>query len=75
MLCLLMQNQLLSIDAELEEDRFKGLEMTELNDTEKCTSQVLRNSSKLDWNSRCPARQPEGTKSVKYICEPFSSSG
>ena len=36
-----MQNHLLSIDAELEKDRFKGLEMRERNDTEKFTSQVL----------------------------------
>ena len=35
-----MQNKLLSIDAELEKDQFKGLEMRELNDR-KCTSQVL----------------------------------
>ena len=35
LLCHLMQNQLLSIDAELEKDRFKCLEMRELNDTEK----------------------------------------
>ena len=30
----LMQNQLLSTDAELDKDQFKGLEMRELNDTE-----------------------------------------
>ena len=35
MLCHLMQNKLLSIDAELEKDRFKCIEMRELNDTEK----------------------------------------
>ena len=32
MSCHLMQNQLLSIDAELEKDRSRDLEMTELND-------------------------------------------
>ena len=29
-----MQNKSLSIDAEFKKDRFKGLEMGELNDTE-----------------------------------------
>ena len=33
MLRYLMRNQLLSIDAELEKDRFKGLEMRDFNDT------------------------------------------
>ena len=36
-----MQNKLLSNDAELEKDTFKGLEMRKLNDTAKFTSQVL----------------------------------
>ena len=36
-----MHNKLLSIDAKLGKDRFKGLEMTESNDKEKFTSQVL----------------------------------
>ena len=41
-LCHLMQSKLLSIGAETEKDRFKGLETRELlNDTEKCTSQVI----------------------------------
>ena len=35
-----MRNKLLSIDAELDEDSFKGLEMRVINDTEKFTSQV-----------------------------------
>ena len=33
--CHLMKNKLASIDNELEKDHFKGLEMRELNDTEK----------------------------------------
>ena len=37
----LMQNKLLSVDGELEKDRFNGLETRELNDTEKFTSPVL----------------------------------
>ena len=37
----LIQNKLLSIDAELEKDLFKGLEMRGLNDSEEFTSQVL----------------------------------
>ena len=42
MLFHLMQSKLLSIGAELEKDRFKGLEMRELNDAEKVKkSQVL----------------------------------
>ena len=32
---------LLSIDGELEKDRFQGLEVREPNDTKKFTSQVL----------------------------------
>ena len=36
MLCSLMRNKLLNLDAELEEDRLKGMEMTE-----KFTSQVF----------------------------------
>ena len=32
-----MPNQLLSINADLEKDRFKGLEMREQHDTEKFT--------------------------------------
>ena len=36
-----MQNNLVSIDAELEKDRFKGLEMREINETEKFASQVF----------------------------------
>ena len=32
MLCFLIQNKLLSIDAELEKDKFKGLEMRQLNE-------------------------------------------
>ena len=32
----------MSVDAELEKDRFKGLEMRELNHTEKFTSHVLQ---------------------------------
>ena len=35
-----MRNKLLSIDAELDENSLKGLEMRKLNDTEKFTSQV-----------------------------------
>ena len=41
MLCYLVQNNLLSIDAELEEDQFKRREMRELSDREKFTGQVL----------------------------------
>ena len=41
MFCHLMQNKLLSVDGELEKDRFNGLETRELNDTEKFTSPVL----------------------------------
>ena len=41
MLCHLIQNKLLSIDAELEKDQSKCLEIRGLNDTEKFTSQVL----------------------------------
>ena len=37
-----MQNKLLSIDGEVEKDRFNGLETRELNDAEKFTSPVLR---------------------------------
>ena len=37
----LMQNKLLSTDAESEKDQFKGLEMRELNDIEKSTLPVL----------------------------------
>ena len=40
-LCHLMQSKLLSIGAELRKDSFKGLEMSELNDTENFTSQIL----------------------------------
>ena len=40
-LCHLMQNKLMNIDAELEKDRFRGLEMRELNDTKIVISQVL----------------------------------
>ena len=40
MLCHLMQNQLVRIDFELEKDRPKDLEIRELNDTEKFTSQA-----------------------------------
>ena len=36
-----MQNMLSAIDAELEKDQRKDIEMGELNDTEKFTSQVL----------------------------------
>ena len=36
-----MQNKLLSIDSELEKDRFSGIETRELNDTEKFPSPVL----------------------------------
>ena len=35
MLCLLIKNKLLDMDAELEKDLFKGLEMGDLNDAEK----------------------------------------
>ena len=41
MLSHLMQSKLLSIGAESEKDRFKGLEMRKLNDTKKFTSQAL----------------------------------
>ena len=46
MLCHMMQNELLSIDAELEKDWFKGLQIRELNDTEKFPSHVLRQETK-----------------------------
>ena len=46
MLCHLMQNQLLSIDAELEKDQFKGLEMRNLNDTEIVVHRFFFPSSK-----------------------------
>ena len=36
-----MQYKFLSMDAKLDKDLFKGVEMRELNDTEKFTSQVL----------------------------------
>ena len=36
-----MQNKLLSIDAKLEKDRFKGLEIWELNDTENLLNRCL----------------------------------
>ena len=36
-----MQNELLNIDAELEKDRSKGVEMRERNHTEKFASPVL----------------------------------
>ena len=36
-----MQNKLLSIDAKLEKDRFKGLEMRELNETENLLNRCL----------------------------------
>ena len=41
MLCGLTQNKVLSIDAELEKNQFKGLEMRKLDGSEKFTSQVL----------------------------------
>ena len=41
MLCHLMQNKLSSVGAELGKYRCKGVEMKELNDTEKFTSQGL----------------------------------
>ena len=41
MLCRLMQNKLFIIGAELEKDRRKGIEMRELNDTKRFTSQFL----------------------------------
>ena len=55
MLCHLMQNKLLSIDIELEEDQFKGLEMRELNHTKN----LLDRSTDLlvmfldFYNSKC----------------------
>ena len=42
MLCHLMQNKLLSIDAGLEKDRYKDLEVRELNDAEKFILQIER---------------------------------
>ena len=40
MLCLMMENELMSIHADIEKDPLKGLEMTEVNDKEKLTLQV-----------------------------------
>ena len=48
MLNSLIHNKSLSIDAEQEKARFKGLEMRQLNDTEKFTSQVPFNSGKCE---------------------------
>ena len=50
MLCHLMQNKSSSVSAELEKDLCEGVEMRELNDKDKFTSQFLYFYSQLQMH-------------------------